>query len=71
MGGTIGDEVLAPEQVLAIAKLPSKEQLISKLMAMLNGPITSFVRVLNAPSEALARLLNRVVEQKSDGNQEE
>ena len=57
--------------MLAIAKLPSKEQLISKLMAMLNGPITSFVRVLNAPSEALARLLNRVVEQKSDGNQEE
>tara|TARA_B100001750_G_scaffold248499_1_gene280326 strand:- start:5034 stop:5585 length:552 start_codon:yes stop_codon:yes gene_type:complete len=71
LGGTIGAEVLAPEQVLAIAKLPSKEQLISKLMAMLNGPITSFVRVLNAPSEALARLLNRVVEQKSDGNQEE
>jgi large subunit ribosomal protein L10 len=70
LGGTLGAEVLSSEQVLAIAKLPSKEQLIAKLMATLNGPITSFVRVLNAPSEALARLLNRIVEQKSEEKQE-
>ena len=70
LGGIIGTEVFSPEQVMTIAKLPSKEQLIAQLMAMLNAPITSFVRVLNAPSEALARLLNRIVDQKSEEKQE-
>ena len=61
-GAVMGDQTLTPAQVENLAQLPSKDQLISKLMAQIQGPITGLVYVLNAPIAALARVLQRAAE---------
>ncbi|MEG0503472.1 MAG: 50S ribosomal protein L10, partial [Raoultibacter sp.] len=52
------------EQVQAIASLPSREELIAKLLGTINNPLVQIVRVLNAPMESFARCVNQIAEQK-------
>ena len=61
-GGILGDRVLTVEQVDNLATLPSKEELIARLMGQLNAPTTGLVHVLNANIAGLARVLQRHVE---------
>lgn len=51
--------------VVALAKLPAREQLVAMALGGLNAPITSFVSVLNANIRGLAVALNAIAEQKS------
>lgn len=48
------------KEIEALAKLPSKEVLLAKLLGTLNGPASALVRVLNAPIQGLAIALNAV-----------
>jgi large subunit ribosomal protein L10 len=48
-----------------IASLPSKEELISKLMFMLNAQAQRLATVLSAVSRNLAVVLNQAAEQKN------
>ena len=61
-GGILGDRVLTLEEVNNLATLPSKEELIARLMGQLNAPAAGLVYVLNANIAGLARLLQRHVE---------
>ena len=63
-GGVMGESVLTAEQVSELAALPSKEELVARLLGQLNGPIASLAYVLNAPIGGLARVLHRRVEQE-------
>lgn len=47
-------------QIEALANLPSKEELIAKLLGTLNNPASSLCRVLNAPTRGLAVALNAI-----------
>ena len=47
-----------------IASLPSKEELISKLMFLLNAPAQRLATALSAVSRNLAVVLNQASEQK-------
>ena len=48
------------KEIEALAKLPSKEVLIAKLLGTLNAPVSALARVLNAPVQGLAIALNAV-----------
>ena len=48
-----------------LANLPSKEELLSKLVSMLNNPLQKLVSTLNAPLQNVAGALNNLKEQKS------
>ena len=61
-GGVLGDRMLTVEQVDNLATLPSKEELIARLMGQLNAPAAGLVYVLNANIAGLARVLQRQVE---------
>jgi len=61
-GGILGDRILTVEQVDNLATLPSKEELIGRLMGQLNAPVSGLVYVLNANIAGLARVLQRQVE---------
>ena len=50
--------------VRALAKLPSREVLISKMMGSLNAPITNFVGVLSATLRSVVYVLDSVRQQK-------
>jgi large subunit ribosomal protein L10 len=60
-GGLLNGDVMSEEQVKAIADLPSREELIAKLLGTINNPLTGIVRVLNAVPQGLVTALDAVV----------
>jgi large subunit ribosomal protein L10 len=57
-------QVLDAEQARAVADLPSRSELISKLLFVLQSPIRRLAVALNAPASQLARALTQIAEQK-------
>ena len=51
--------------VKALAAMPSKEQLIAKMLGSLQAPISGFVGVLSAMPRSLVIALNAVAEKKA------
>ncbi len=64
-GGLVENQVVNAEGVKAIATLPSREELIAKLLGTMLNPLTGFARVLNGPVEAFARTVQAVADQKA------
>ena len=58
-------EFMPGEDFKRIANLPSKEELLSKLVSMLNNPLQKLASTLNAPLQNVAGVLNNLKEQKS------
>ncbi len=67
-GGLLGEQVLSAAEVDTLADVPSKDELIARLMGQLMAPVTSLAYVLDAPVASLARVLQRRVE--TAGNEE-
>ena len=63
-GGALPNNVLDQEGVKALATMPSREELISKLMGTMQAPITQFVRTLNEVPTKFVRGLAAVRDQK-------
>ncbi|HET6498009.1 MAG TPA: 50S ribosomal protein L10 [Coriobacteriia bacterium] len=63
-GGLVQNALVDAAAVKAIASLPSREELIAKLLATMLNPMASTVRILNAPVGAFARALNAIAQQK-------
>jgi large subunit ribosomal protein L10 len=58
VGGAMGDQMLDPEGVKALATLPSLDELRAKIIGILTTPATRIAAVLQAPGSQLARVLN-------------
>lgn len=56
-GAWFEDKFLDPSGVDSLSKMPSKEELIGKLLGLLNAPATQALRLLQAPASSLVRLL--------------
>lgn len=63
--GLLNGNFVESKEIEELAKLPSKEVLIAKLLGTLNAPISALARVLIAPVTGLARALNEVSKQKA------
>jgi large subunit ribosomal protein L10 len=63
-GGLIESAVVDAARMKAVAALPSREELVAKLLGTMQNPITGFVRVLNGPAGAFARVLRAIADQK-------
>ena len=64
-GGYIDGALVSAEQVKAIASLPSREELIAKIMGSMVNPVRGFMAMANAPVGALARAFRAVADQKA------
>ncbi len=64
--GVVEGRVVNLTQVEAIASLPSKEQLISKLMFVINAQAQRIVTVINAVPRNLAVVIKQIGEGKTD-----
>jgi len=64
-GGLIDGQVVDGDAVKAIASLPSREELIAKLMGTMLNPLRNFMAMANAPAGAFARALQAVADQKA------
>jgi large subunit ribosomal protein L10 len=63
-GGWMGGDVLTPEQIDAIAKLPSREVLYGRLVGMVASPLTGLASAMGGLIGGLARQLQQIAEQK-------
>jgi large subunit ribosomal protein L10 len=64
-GGYIDGKVLSLEQVQAISKLPSREELMGQLVGCLNGPATSLVGTFDGVISELIRTIQAVADQQA------
>lgn len=62
--GAMGGKLMSLEQVEALAKLPSREQLLATLVGTLQAPITKLVRTLNEVPAKFVRTLAAVRDAK-------
>ena len=61
---SVGGELLEPSDIDKLAKLPTRDQAISLLMAVMLAPTEKFVRTLNEVPGKLVRTLAAVRDQK-------
>lgn len=59
-GGAMPNTVMSPKEVRALAALPSREELIAKLLGTMQAPITKLVRTMNEVPGKLVRTLAAV-----------
>lgn len=63
-GGAMANLVMSPKQVADLAKLPSREELLAKLMGTLQAPVVKLVRTMNEVPGKFVRALAAVRDQK-------
>lgn len=59
-GGLVDGKEVAAEDISEIASLPSREELLAKLLFLLQSPITSFVRTLNELPRQFVGVLDQI-----------
>lgn len=62
--GVVTGTVLTPQDIKALASLPSREVLVAKLLSLLTFPYTRLVQVLNNPVQGLVSILDGVTKTK-------
>jgi large subunit ribosomal protein L10 len=63
IGGVMGAEVMDTAGVEALAKLPSREEMIATIVSRLTGQASQIAQRLNAPGQGLAGAINVIGEQ--------
>jgi len=61
---SIGGQLLDASELDRLASLPTKEQAISMLMAVMKAPVEKFVRTLNEPHAKMVRTVAAIRDQK-------
>jgi large subunit ribosomal protein L10 len=64
-GGFAEGKILSTADINTLAKLPSREVLLSKMLASMNAPATNFTMVLAAIPQKLVRAINAIKEKKT------
>ena len=62
---SVGGQLYDSSHLESVAKLPTKDEAISKLMSVMQAPITKFVRTVQAPVEKLVRTVVAIKDTKS------
>lgn len=62
--GALSGKLLSPEEIDQLAKMPSREELLTKLVCTLNAVPTSLVTLLSGVPRAFVNVLNAIKDQK-------
>jgi len=68
-GAMLNGQIVPATQIQAIAALPSREELLSKLLYLMQHPIRGLAIVLNANIRNLAVVLDQVAKQRGGGEE--
>ncbi len=60
LGGVLGERTLTGQEVLTLAKLPTREILLSQLLGTMQSPIRGLVSVLGGNIRELIMVLNKI-----------
>ena len=64
-GGYVEGKMIGVQEVVALSRLPGREQLLAMLLSAMNGPVRGLATVLRASVERVARVLQAVADQKA------
>ena len=67
--GYMDGKILAADEVQVIAKLPSRDQLLGKVVGSVQSPLYGFSAVLNGLLRGLVGVLSAVEKQKGEGGE--
>jgi large subunit ribosomal protein L10 len=70
-GAMLNGQIVGADQIQAIANLPSRNELISKLLFLMQAPIRSLAIVLNANIRNIAVVLSEIAKQRGGGSSDE
>ena len=62
LGGAMGSTALDPEGVKAVAKMPSREELIASIVGIIGAPASSLAGIIGAPASNIASILTTIEE---------
>lgn len=65
-GGYYEGKIYNPEQVAAISKLPSREQLVASVCGSINAPLSNFVGTLDGILSSFVRTIQAIADQKAE-----
>jgi large subunit ribosomal protein L10 len=60
LGGIFEKKFILPEKIEELAKLPTKEELLAKLVSDISAPISNFVYVLKSIPQSLVFVLSQI-----------
>jgi len=63
-GGVLEGELISAEQVSELATMPSRDELMAKLLYLMQSPVTRFVRTLAALPRDFVLVLEQIRQQK-------
>lgn len=63
--GTLGEKVISAADIEALAKLPSREELLAKMLSTVNAPVSNFVGTLGAIPRQMVQVLSAIKDQKA------
>ena len=64
-GAVLDNDVLDVAQAESLADLPTREEMLAKLLATIIAPASQLVRTINEPGASLARVLNAYSEKEA------
>lgn len=62
VGGAMGESVLDPAGVKAVAAMPSREELIATVVGMIGAPAANLAAAITAPASNIAACLEAIEE---------
>lgn len=65
-GALVDDTVFDAKQVEELSKLPTREELLAKLMATMNAPLQNLVYAMNGVPQKLVRVLQAIADKKGE-----
>ncbi len=63
--GALGGKLLGAAEVLALSKLPSRDQLLGQLLGVMVGPMRNLVGVLSGVPRSFVQVLHAIEEKKA------
>ena len=63
--GFVDGDYMTPEQVVALSKIPGRDELYAKMMGSINSPLSGLVGVTNGVMSAVVRAIDAVAKQKA------
>lgn len=65
LAGVLGEKFLNKEEIIALAKLPSRDELLGKTVATMKAPISNFVNILAGNLRSLINVLLAISKEKA------
>jgi large subunit ribosomal protein L10 len=66
-GGVLENQIVSAKNIEDLATLPSRDELLSKLLGQLSSPSQRLVTVLSGPSRSLVQVLSAYTAQQNEG----